>query len=1045
LQATLVDSPTNGQLVFSEEGIFSYTPDFGFSGPDGFSYFLTDATGRSSEVVDVVIIVNTSPSANDDAYVTNEDTVLEVSVADSVLANDTDIDGDTLRAGFAATPGCGPCNGRVSIRSNGTFTYTPDADFNGIDQFSYRVDDGVGGFDTARVSVTVLPVNDAPRTEPDTYRVSEDATLVVPEPQGVLRNDSEVDGDGLVEAELRSLPGFGTVEFQTDGAFAYVPDPDYSGEDEFTYRVFDSTGLFSDDRVEIRITPVNDSPVEQQDSYTVIQDQMLIVPAGQGLLVNDSDVDSQTLIATMVMPPSRGVAFVDPDGAFDYTPDPGFSGTDRFSYQVGDGLGAVATADVLIVVEPMEPEVEVLARDDFYAFEGPLLTVAAPGVLANDTVTGAAPLEVGVLVEPEFGALVLNPDGGFSYRAPDGFEGVDGFSYSANADGVSDIARVTFNITAAGNNPPRARGEDYLLLEDQPLDSAGVFGLLDNDTDFEGDKLSVDITALPEHGELELFADGHFVYRPEADFHGEDAFSYRVSDGQSLSGEVVATLTVIARNDPPVARDDFYTVASGQTLTIPAGEGLLSNDSDVDSDSLAVEAADGPRFGVASFAADGSFEYQPDAGFDGVEEIAYAVTDLEASATAVVRITVNGLPNRPPIAEGESLLTDEDRPLSGRVDDVLLANDSDPDSDALSLVVIDEPIHGVLTLDNGEFLYLPDADFHGMDQFNYQVDDGLARSETVSASIIVQPVNDPPRVRPDQYRVGQGETLETTPLDGVLSNDSDVESDPLTAAIDSAAANGSLTLRADGGFRYEPEAGFAGRDEFVYLADDGLATTLGRVAIDVEATNNLAPNANGEQFVIAEDTLLDTRNFASLLANDRDPDGDSISLQIIEMPAEGALELLGQGHVRYVPDPDADGEDVAIYAVTDGRAESAPVRLQIMRLPVNDPPQAANDLYVFERAGEPVYTVAADDGVLKNDSDPDDDALVAMAESQPASGGISVSLDGGFEYRPNGASAGEVNWRYVAVDPAGEQQTATVTLLIGDTPPPEILFKDGFE
>jgi len=1045
LVATLVDGPANGQLTFSPQGVFSYTPDPGFFGVDLFTYFLTDATGRSSETVDVEIVVNSSPLARDDQYVSNEDVELSIPAADGVLANDDDQEDDPLRVRIVGMSPCGPCNGGVTLRQDGSFVYTPDADFNGTDQFSYRVDDGVGGFDIASVTITVLAVNDAPRTEPDTYRVAEDATLVVPEPQGLLRNDREVDGDGLTAAELNLPPAFGTVEVQPDGAFSYVPDPDYAGNDEFTYRVFDGTGLFSDDRVEVRVTSVNDAPVATPDEYSVSRDETLIVDAIAGVLSNDRDVDSEILTAAMAMPPLRGVAFLDPDGAFEYTPDPGFTGTDQFTYQVDDGLGAIDSAQVLIVVEPLEPVVEVQANDDFFAFEGPSLSVAAPGVLANDGVQGADLLLAELLIAPEFGAVSLDPDGGFSYVSPDGFEGVDGFSYSASADGVSDIARVTLSITAAENNPPRAQGEQYLLLEDQPLDSTAVAGLLDNDTDFEGDALTVEVETPPVRGTLELFVNGHFIYQPDPNVFGEDALTYRVSDGRSLSEPVTAMFDVIPRNDPPSARDDLYSVTAGEALIVTAAQGLLANDQDVDSDELLVEAVDSPAFGVGSFAQDGSFEYQPNADFEGVEVLNYSVTDLEASAGATLRITVKNAPNQPPVAQGEFLSTSEDTPLIGAIETLLLGNDVDPDGDALAVVVATEPANGLLTLADGAFRYEPAPDFAGTDSVEYRVSDGIAASDLVVATIDVAPVNDPPLARPDVYSTGQDTPLNVDAASGVLANDFDVEGDPIQVMLETDPVNGLVSMSADGGFEYLPSAAFAGRDEFTYRASDGMESAIGRVAIDVLAAGNRPPLARGEQFVIAEDTVLDTRDFESLLANDSDPDGDPIALTIVAGPDEGDVELLGDGHVRYTPVPDSTGTDAMSYAVTDGVDGSPVVEMQVVRLPVNDAPRTANDVFVFTDPERDLYSVSPQQGVLANDFDPDGDALISILETQPAEGSVTLTPDGGFEYRPDAPGSAQISWRYLAVDPAGAQRQGQVTLLIGDVPLPEQLFADGFE
>lgn len=1047
LIARLVATTENGTLTFSELGTFSYSPNEGFSGTDTFVYELIDATGRISEPATAQIVVNSPAQAVDDSFSVNEDTVLTVSSAQGLLSNDFDIDGDELRARLASPDGaCGPCNGQVSISSNGAFTYTPNLDFHGQDRFNYRVEDDVNGFDIGTAVITVLPVNDAPKTEPDTYRIAEDEVLIAPEPQGVLRNDEEVDGDGFADAELLVQPEDGSLTLEVDGGFSYVPDVNFNGVDSFTYRIFDTTGLFSDESVEIMVTPVNDAPVAADDDYQTPQGQPLVVAAEQGVLTNDLDADLQPLTSALILPPTRGLLELETDGSFVYQPDGVFAGVDRFTYQVDDGLGAVDSATVTITVSPVEPDVEINAANDFYTFQGPDLDVAPPGVLTNDTLSGADSLQAVLIVEPEVGVVALQPDGGFSYSAPDGFEGIDGFTYSAEANGVSDLARVTLNIFAATNNPPQAVGEDYLVLEDGVFESYSFSSLLENDSDFDNDELIVEITQPPIHGQFDLFNDGHFRYVPDPNFSGQDEILYRVSDGTLLSDEVTASMTIIAQNDPPVAQDDTYRVDQNATLQVLAANGLLANDDDIDSDELLVEAIDQPGHGQILLNTDGSFEYAPNPGFEGLEQFNYAVTDLDAIDIGQVSITVGGANNQPPIALGESFLMNEDELLTSAEVGSLLDNDFDPDGDDIGILLIDPPGNGILVLDGSEFEYRPETNFFGQDQFLYQVTDGEQNSSSVEALIDILPINDPPDAGTDFYSASAGQTLLVDTAQGVLQNDTDVEMDSLSATVQTEPAHGELSLELDGSFSYLPSVGFSGQDEFLYIVDDGQDGAEGRVVITVENSGNQAPIAVGEQFLIPEDSVLDTRNLQSLLANDSDPDNDPLELVIIDSPAFGELQSLPAGHVVYAPDLNAVGTERIRYVVSDGVLNSLPALLEITLQPLNDPPIAVDDIYIRNLGDENSLSIPASEGVLSNDIDPDQDALLALMGEQPEFGSVTLSMDGGFEYQLAVPGISEDRWHYLAVDPSGEQREAMVILILDSEPPPDDrIFSDGFE
>ncbi|MCA9201374.1 MAG: tandem-95 repeat protein, partial [Planctomycetales bacterium] len=178
--------PQNGTLNLSDNGAFTYQPNTDFVGQDSFTYTaIVDGTASNVATVTIdVLAQNAAPIANDDSYTTDEDTALVTST--SVLANDTDDDGDTLTASLVS----GPSNGTLTLETNGQFTYTPDADFNGTDSFTYTATDGTATSDPATVTIQVDAVNDAPVATGESYSVATDGTLQVDVNNGVLANDT---------------------------------------------------------------------------------------------------------------------------------------------------------------------------------------------------------------------------------------------------------------------------------------------------------------------------------------------------------------------------------------------------------------------------------------------------------------------------------------------------------------------------------------------------------------------------------------------------------------------------------------------------------------------------------------------------------------------------------------------------------------------------------------------------------------------------------------------------------------------------------------
>ncbi len=238
LSAMVVDEPTHGTLTFNSNGSFTYTPAADFTGRDSFTYKANDGSADSNvTTVDLRIrSVNDAPVGTNDNYSTNEDTPLTVAVAQGVLANDSDVDGDSLRARLVE----GPAHGTVKLRSDGSFTYTPAADYNGADSFTYRARDGETHSNDTTVNITIAAVNDAPVAANDSYTTNKDTALTVAIAQGVLANDSDVEGSAM-SAALVSGPAHGTLTLNANGTFTYTPAANYTGGDSFTYRANDGT------------------------------------------------------------------------------------------------------------------------------------------------------------------------------------------------------------------------------------------------------------------------------------------------------------------------------------------------------------------------------------------------------------------------------------------------------------------------------------------------------------------------------------------------------------------------------------------------------------------------------------------------------------------------------------------------------------------------------------------------------------------------------------------------------------------------------------
>ena len=1016
LNALLVTATTHGTLVLSNAGGFLYQPAPGFNGTDQFTYKANNGSATSGVATVTITVrpVNDGPTATDDTYTVNEDTALQIT-APGVLSNDSDPDGDVLSAVLVG----GPAHGSVTLDPAGSFIYRPNTNFNGVDSFIYRANDGILNSGTATVRITVVPVNDAPLAVDDSYTINEDTTLRITAP-GVLGNDSDPDSD-VLRAVLATGPAHGSVTLDVAGSFVYVPNTNFSGVDSFTYRASDGALNSGVATVRITVLPANDAPAAIDDAYSVNEDTTLRITA-PGILANDSDPDGDALKAVLATGPAHGSVTLDVTGGFVYVPNTNFNGSDLFTYRANDGVLDSAIATVRITVVPVN-DAPVAVDDAYSVNEDTTLRITAPGVLGNDSDPEGDALRAALVTAPSHGSVTLDPAGSFVYVPNTNFSGMDLFTYKAN-DGAMDSAIATVRITVVPvDDAPVAIDDAYSVNEDSTLRITAP-GVLGNDSDPDGDALRAVLAGGPAHGSVTVDPNGSFVYIPNTNFSGADSFTYQANDGAADSAIATVRITVVPVNDSPVAIEDAYSVNEDTTLRITA-PGVLGNDSDPDGDVLRAVLIAGPAHGSVIVDPSGSFVYIPNTNFTGVDSFTYRANDGVAdSAIATVRITVVPV-NDAPVAVDDAYSVNEDTTLRITTPGVL-SNDSDPDGDALRALLVVGPSQGSVTLDgSGSVVYIPNTNFSGADLFTYRANDGLADSAIATVRITVVPVNDAPVAVDDAYTVNEDTTLRVT-APGVLGNDNDPDGDMLRAVLVTGPAHGSVTVDPNGSFVYIPNTNFSGADSFTYRANDGLLdSSIATVRITVLPVND-APAAVDDAYSVNEDATLRI-TVPGVLGNDSDPDGDALRAVLATSPTHGSVTLDSNGSFVYIPNTNFNGADLFTYRVNDGALDSGIATVRITVLPVNDAPMAADDSYTVNE--DTTLTITAP-GVLSNDSDPDGDVLRAVRVIGPTHGTVTLDSTGSFVYVPNTNFNGVDSFMYRANDGVLDSAMATVRITV---------------
>jgi VCBS repeat-containing protein len=411
---------------------------------------------------------------------------------------------------------------------------------------------------------------------------------------------------------------------------------------------------------------------------------------------------------------------------------------------------------------------------------------------------------------PVHGHVQLAGDGAFVYTPNENYFGPDSFTYRAN-DGKVDsgeAATVTLEIKPV-NDAPVATDDTATTDEDTAI----LVAIRENDSDVDGDLLSAAIVQGPAHGAVEFVGD-LVRYTPEANFHGPDSFMYEISDGHNGSDTATVSLTVRSINDAPIAVADQYETDEDTPLNVSV-PGVLTNDTDADGDSLIATVVTGPVHGQLQLEENGSFTYEPNPNYYGPESFTYLATDgTIQTGPATVSITLKPI-NDAPLANDDTAQTEEGH----AVDIDVLANDTDVESDPLSIVHVSSPAHGLAEILNGKVRYTPGAGFAGTDTLTYDVSDGHGGLDTGLITVSVASINHPPSAKDDAFTFDEDGTLSIGAA-GVLSNDTDPDGDTLTAAIASGPLHGALTLDSTGAFVYTPFANFNGSDSFTYRASD---------------------------------------------------------------------------------------------------------------------------------------------------------------------------------------------------------------------------------
>ncbi|HCE2384378.1 TPA: tandem-95 repeat protein [Vibrio parahaemolyticus] len=906
----------NGKLVF--------TPAENFNGDAEITYTVTDGQLTDEAKVTVTVNpVNDAPTIKVDAVESiTEDAVNTDTVVATLTVRDTDTPEDQLTVSLENNS-----NGYFVLVGNEVKLTQAGVDAVNNDELNLKdltisasVSDGVSPTASDSDSLIVNRVNDAPTIKVDAVEsITEDAVSTDTVVATLTVRDTDTPEDQLTVSLENNSNGYfvlvgNEVKLTQAGVDAVNNDELNLKDLTISASVSDGVNPTANDSDSLIVNRVNDAPtVENAIADQVLAEDFDVYTIDLNEVFKDSDSSLEFSVSgndNIQISIVSGVATITPTADWNGKETITFTAKDpsgeNVSQTVNFTVASVAdiVADKATVVEDTPTIINVLSNDTFESTDK---------VVSLDADNG-----------PKNGTVIVNNDGTVTYTPDDNYVGKDTFTYVVTSGGVSESTTVTVNVTPV-NDAPVAKDDIATTQED----TAVTIDVLPNDTDVDGDKLSIQSASVPEtQGTVEI-VDGKLVFTPAENFHGDAEITYIVTDGQ-LTDEAKVAVTVNPVNDAPTIKvDAVESITEDAVSTDTVVATLTVRDTDTPEDQLTISLENNSN---GYFVLVGDEVKLTQAGVDAVNNDELNLKDLTISAS--VSDGVNPTAN------------DSDSLIVNRVNDVptvenaiadqelsedfatytIDLNDAFKDSDSALNFSVSGNSNVLVSIENGIATISPTADWNGSETLTFTATDPSGESVSQPVNFTVAPVAD---IVADKATVVE----DTSTVIKVLGNDT-FEGDGKVVSLDTnnGPANGTVSVNPDGSVTYTPNDNYQGTDSFTYIVTSGGVSESTTVSVDVTPVND-APVAKDDTAITDEDTPVTI----DVLPNDNDIDGDKLSIQSASVPeAQGKVEIV-DGKLVFTPAENFNGDAEITYTVTDG-ALTDQAKVTVTVNPVDDAP-----------------------------------------------------------------------------------------------------------
>ncbi len=892
----------------------------------------------------------------------------------------------------------GPERGTFEFTNGGNYIYsTPLNEFGFIDSVYYQV--CVNGVcDIAGIGFYVIFRNTQPFANDDYISVE----LNTPRTADVTLNDGDPDSvTDPLSTELLwfkfTNPANGIVNsFSINGSFTYTPNAGFTGNDSFQYYVVDHCGLTEYATVFLTVLGNNLNPIATSTTINNLSEDINYTGSLQALA---SDPENDVLTFSVIEPPASGTLQLSSNGNFTYTPQPNFTGTINFTFNVCDVVGQCAQATATLVFINTDNDPPSLLTDNMITNED---TPATINVSLNDS-DDSPLLTYSIFSQASNGAVSLISNTGiFNYTPSSNFGGTDSFIIQA-CDGINCSTSIVVVQVNDVNDAPSAT--PFVLNIQEDTNGSGTINTF---TDIESPELLYSIVGNNSISGLTINSNGSYTYIAPPDYFGSQTINVQACDAQNLCTTSTFTLQVNAINDLPIAVNDALAGNEDQIIT----GNLSTGEYDIEGGSLTYSASYNGSNGILNLASNGQFTFTPNANWFGTQTIPIHVCDNQnGCSNTTLTLTVNSI-NDTPVALPANLSVNEDNNLTGN----LSAFATDVETSQLTYTLLSTPSSGQISLNgNGSFTYSPAINFSGNITATYQACDVLGSCANGTIFINVNAVNDAP-IAPNVSLT----MTEDVPGSGTITTIQDVDNASVVITINQNAVNGVFTLSNSGYYTFTPNTNFFGSDVVNYTACDALnACSQGSINLTIQPVQDL-PIVNNEATVIIQDNVLN----GNLSANDSDGDGDVLQYSLTNMPANGTFNLSSNGSFIYTPNTSFVGTELINYQACDAQGNCANGVLTISVLTSNTAPVASSSSQTTPE------DVVLNGNLYTSISDNEGGPYTLTTISTPQHGSLQWGNNGLFTYMPTANFFGTDSFVFQACDGGNlcSQATAIITV-----------------